>query len=562
MEAFSRAQRAAVALFFTLTVTALCATAAHATVAFDGTFGSGGTAVSAALAEGASTALAPDGKIVVAGTKGYIPLTFGVARFKANGTPDPDFGSGGVIADAMPGPDLPGYYQARVSAVAVQSDKKIVLVGVYQTGSVATQLAIVRLNENGTPDADFGSGGRVLFPIQDGASATGVAIAANGDIVAGGYSYDNSPYYAPNVVAVKVDSNGDPVNSFGGDGVASTDFTNNQMFWTGDVLIDGDGVLVVGNLGYQMSLTRFKANGDIDTGYGAGGTAKASFPENSDGNGAVRLPDGRVVVAGSSGSSMAIARFTAGGGLDPSYGFGGMLTIGFAGSSRAYSVAARPGGKLIVAGTQGDINGSGASTFALVGTNADGTRDESFGAAGKVTSQLPLTSRASARKALFDADGKLLVAGSAGYGGIGMARYTVDDENGAGAGGIELDADFPSSTKAAKLKKLTGDVGAEAKQVDVALRLNLGANGDGVKTSAKRPPRCQWMKSTKAKFTGVKRTRACGKQVWLRATIDRRGHWKLPLKHRLPRGKYTVFMRALNAAGATANQVEKSLRVK
>lgn len=551
------------ALALIAAVLALCgfAATASAKVAFDQSFGTNGTEVSSGLMLVGGASLAPDGKFAVAGSSGNMPMSFSVARYTADGKPDGTFGSSGFVNDAIPGSDLSGYWQARATDVAVQPDNKLVVVGMYQVGSVKSLAAIVRLNANGTPDTDFGADGRVLIELQDSAQADAVQLAPNGDILVGGTSFSNSPYYSPNVIAIRLNSSGDPVG-FGGDGIASTNLTANAMIWTSDVLVDGTGVLVAATRGNQISLTRFKADGELDASYGVGGAASAAFPDMSGSGRATKLADGRVIVAGSSGSGFALARFTAAGQLDPTYAFGGMLTLGFTGASAAADVAVRGNGKVIAVGRQGDLQGNGGPiTIAMAGTTPEGLRDDSFGASGRVTTQLPLVSSSSAGNALLDAQGRLLVVGTAGYSGVGMARYLVDDLPGEGSPGASLDADFPWSIKSSKLKSLDGDLEGTAAKVQVAMRLNLSKSAKGVHAS-KSTRRCQWLKSSKAKFSAVKKKTGCVTKTWLRARVSASGHWKFALKKRLPKGSYTVFVRALNDLGAATAQLERPLKVK
>lgn len=527
---------------------------ASATVSFDPSFGSGGTAFSSSLSQVNGAALDPDGRIVVAGSVTNMPMAFSVARFSANGSPDVSFGSGGLVADAMPGSIPAGFFQGIAADVAVQPDHKVVIVGAFQTGSVGSSLAVVRLNEDGTADTDFGDGGRVLIPAQDSASARAVEIAPNGDIIVGGDSYDNSPYYAPNVIAVRLDDEGQPVETFGTGGVASTDMTANQMIFVSDVLSDGDGVIVVAGVSSQISLTRFKSDGDLDGSYGTGGVAKAAFPENSNSGRAKRLPGGKVIVAGGSGVGFALAQFTSTGQLDPSFGFGGMLTAGFTGESFASDVAVRGNGKVIAAGYSGQLSG-GAVTFAALGATPSGARDDSFGSAGRLTTQLPLTSRSGAKNAFIDPQGRLLVVGWAGYGAIGMVRYTVDDLIPEGSPGptVSLDADFPSSVKSSKFRRLAGVVTGSAARVQVAIRQDL---------SSESKRRCRWLYSAKVKFGKVKQRGSCDRKTWLGTKLDAEGKWKLSFSHRLPIGRYTVFVRALDADGAAAAQLKSRFRVR
>jgi uncharacterized delta-60 repeat protein len=78
------------------------------------------------------------------------------------------------------------------------------------------------------------------------------------------------------------------------------------------------------------------------------------------GNGLVIQPGGSVTVAGitgtsSTGTSFAVARYTPTGALDTSFGSGGKATASFGNQiNNAFDIAAQPGGKLLVAGGTAD----------------------------------------------------------------------------------------------------------------------------------------------------------------------------------------------------------------
>lgn len=540
---FSRAINAAGWLLAAASAALAFASGAGATVKIDTSFGAYGTVYSPALQLIESSALDPDGRIVVAGATTNSAPEISVARFTADGSPDVLFGIGGVVADVVPGADLPGFEQARATDVAVQPDRKIVVVGRYQT-SDQTLAAIVRLNPDGTPDTDFGDGGRVLTAIQDGAAASAVQVASNGDILVGGSS---NALTTTGLFALRLDVNGDPVNSFGGDGAATTS-ASNLMLKAADVLEDGEGIIVAAGrvnptvgLG-QMTLTRFKPDGDLDSSYGTGGIAWTTFPEWTNAARAARTPDGRVVLVGGTGSGFDIARFTASGQLDPTYSSDGLVAADFNGFAVPSDVVLRPNGKVIAVGQ----TGAGTPEIAMYGTTVDGSGDVSFGTAGRVTTQLPLTNHTEGRSGLIDASGRLLVVGTTGYGAIAMVRYLVDDVV------PSLRVRFPAAARASRLKVLSGSVAGGADRVQVAVRRNL--------LRANR--RCQWLSSSKAKFTKIKRLTGCERQVWLGTELSADGHWKLKLKRRLPRGSYTVFIRAVDTAGTQKVALKRSLRLK
>jgi uncharacterized delta-60 repeat protein len=103
--------------------------------------------------------------------------------------------------------------------------------------------------------------------------------------------------------------------------------------------------------------------------------------------------DGKLVVAGSSDAiglagekgcclqDFALARYTAEGELDPSFGDGGKVLTHFTGSSYAEGVVIQPDGKIVAAG-------GGAGYFVLARYSPSGKLDPTFGRGGKVQTTL------------------------------------------------------------------------------------------------------------------------------------------------------------------------------
>jgi len=112
------------------------------------------------------------------------------------------------------------------------------------------------------------------------------------------------------------------------------------------------------------------APGDLDPGFGSGGKAVVSFGGTSEEGGAVALQsDGKIVVAGTSNVSrslqFAVARLTAQGTPDMSFGSGGqsLVSFGFGGSQDfAQAVAVQPDGKIIAAGFDEVAGGNNTSS--------------------------------------------------------------------------------------------------------------------------------------------------------------------------------------------------------
>jgi uncharacterized delta-60 repeat protein len=117
---------------------------------------------------GSANNLKVDGgdRIYVAGDasrKNSSARQFGVARFTANGLLDKTFDSDGKTTVALSSSDS-------VRSVLLQADGKVVLVGVtsFTSTGVGQDLGLARLISDGTPDAGFGTGGKVVKNLYGG----------------------------------------------------------------------------------------------------------------------------------------------------------------------------------------------------------------------------------------------------------------------------------------------------------------------------------------------------------------------------------------------------------
>src|SRR5207245_5340246 len=145
----------------------------------DPSFGGGGRVLTnfAGRDEASALALQSDGKIVVAGFSGAGGRQdFAVARYNPDGSLDPSFGSGGRVLTDFGGDD-------EAAALALQSDGKIVVTGFSFSDAGGSDIALARSNPDGTLDASFGSGGRVLT---DFGLASGLVLQSAGRIVGAG----------------------------------------------------------------------------------------------------------------------------------------------------------------------------------------------------------------------------------------------------------------------------------------------------------------------------------------------------------------------------------------
>ena len=113
---------------------------------FDDGFGNGGMVIGTWGSNGTGLAVQPDGKVVIAGGRD-------LQRFLEDGTPDPDFGQGGVVAFELS--------PISSHALALQKDGKIVVLAEFHV--MDPRHVLLRFKQDGTPDRTFGSEGHSLY---------------------------------------------------------------------------------------------------------------------------------------------------------------------------------------------------------------------------------------------------------------------------------------------------------------------------------------------------------------------------------------------------------------
>jgi len=205
-----------------------------------------------------------------------------------------------------------------------------------------------------------------------------------------------------------------------------------------------DGRIVV--LG-PTGLMRFHGDGALDASFGNGGTAAVDFEGTILGEEAQTMvvqSDDRIVVAGltrlsSTDQRMAVSRFNADGSVDTGFGRGGTVSIDPYASvpgkrslrSTAQRLLIQRDGKIVVAGSASFVDSQGmgsAIAFAVARLNVDGSLDTGFGGDGAST--VRVGGEVDIAYALVQqSDGKLVLAGRAGDNvtvEIGLARLTTD----------------------------------------------------------------------------------------------------------------------------------------
>jgi uncharacterized delta-60 repeat protein len=166
------------------------------------------------------------------------------------------------------------------------------------------------------------------------------------------------------------------------------------------ILLVAPAVLAIGVAPAQA------APGDLDTGFGSGGVVQSQFaantpPYTSD-NDVVADSEGRLYVSGETedaagNGEVFVARYTATGGLDPSFGANGVTVLqlgqgsspdtgGNNGQYGRIRLALDPEGRVLVETDATDVNGN--TEMAVLRLTSSGDPDVTFGSGGVVRQQL------------------------------------------------------------------------------------------------------------------------------------------------------------------------------
>jgi uncharacterized delta-60 repeat protein len=287
----------------------------------DEDFGEGGK-VSTSFSEDADTAYAmliqEDGKIIVAGDAqggtSETGLDFALARYNEDGSLDDDFGEGGKVMTAI----SESSSRDSVYALAFQQvDGKQRIVAVGGEGD----FSVARYDEDGALDVNFGDGGKVSA-INGSTIGAAQAVAIDGEnrVVVAGHDMND-------FALVRLTTDGEPDASFGDEGRVLTRLSEDNWDRAQGLAIEADGKLVAGGWVYEgassagnFALVRYDADGELDPVFGDEGVVITEVvgPMKRDEASAVllqsdeRVPTVRVLLAGwanVSDSDFAVTRF-------------------------------------------------------------------------------------------------------------------------------------------------------------------------------------------------------------------------------------------------------------
>jgi uncharacterized delta-60 repeat protein len=296
-----------------------------------------------------TTVIQSDGKILIGGWFDTYNNTSRnhIARLNTDGTLDTAF-------DTEIGASDPIY------TIAIQSDGKIIIGGVFITYDGEFKNRITRLNIDGTLDAGFNAGGMGINNF-----AYTAAIQSDGKIIIGGefttYNDTNRSYIA------RLNTDGTLDNAFNPGAGANSYIYITALQSDGKIIIGGNFTTYNGTS--RNYIARLNADGTLDTTFNPGMGADSSVR-----NIAIQS-DGKIVIGGEfttyNGTSRNyIARLNADGTLDTTF------NPGTGANGTVNSAAIQSDGRIIIGGSFTTYNGTARSRIARL--NTDGTLDTTF----------------------------------------------------------------------------------------------------------------------------------------------------------------------------------------
>lgn len=331
---------------------------------------------------------------------------------------------------------------------------------------------------SGSVDDRFGTAGAVTTPIAlSNDEAYAILVQADGKLVLAGHTEDESGY---DFALARYRADGDLDAGFGDGGKVVTAVGGGYDEALALVQQPDGKLLAAGYADGGVALVRYDGDGTLDATFGAGGQLISDVGRNA--LAMALLPDGRLLVAGAAfafgtGDDAMIARFEASGELDTTFGDGGRVTTAL---SDTYDVAAalavQPDGKLVVAANATDALEE--SHVVLLRYESDGAVDAGFGDGGRVTVPVP---GASAAGLVLQPDGKLVVAGTGA--GPFLSRHLPDGtlDGTFGVEGIAAPADASGATVSALVLQPDGKLVVAGQSDEATGRrlalLRFGADG-------------------------------------------------------------------------------------
>ncbi|MGQ3320078.1 M10 family metallopeptidase C-terminal domain-containing protein [Pseudomonas brassicacearum subsp. neoaurantiaca] len=310
--------------------------------------------------------LQPDGSVLIAGFSYHSDdlddgKDFSLTHLYADGSLDTTYGNAGrlVIHKQIP--------LDKAYSLQVQADGAVVTA---HEGHDDTPI-VQRWGPDGKADTAFNSNAQASLSSGFGAAPL-VDVNADGSLLVGAIEGNT-------LKVAQLLADGTRDLSFGTDGVLTLQAQGTFAFMQGITVLKDGGVLVQGAPGFDNSLLKYTASGELDSHFGDNGVVALTHFASYNGNVAVQ-DDGKILVASTVAyDDFSVLRLNADGSPDTSFGNQGLVSIDLPGvSAAANEITLQNDGKILLSGS---AFANGGSDYAAVRLNADGSLDTTFGSA-------------------------------------------------------------------------------------------------------------------------------------------------------------------------------------
>ncbi len=331
------------------------------------------------------------------------------------------------------------------------------------------------LLDAGFLDPTFGTGGRVLTDFTGSLDNPALAVVRqpDGKLLALGYASNG---VTADLALARYNADGSLDAGFGAGGRARTDFglpwpwqpflaeppVGFQLQADDRIAVAAVGRAAGGSSGPSLALARFTAAGALDTSFGSGGkVVRAITPQEIVGRGVVFQPDGKILVAShlaGNPQGPTVFRFLADGVPDTGFGTGGSVTTPLGGNAFLDAAALMPqaDGKILHVHV-GSVGGLTPINHILIRHNADGSLDTGFGTGGTMIANVGPDLGSTDLGVTLQPDGRIVVVGALGQDFV-VVRYTVAGAFDASFGmNGRVTTDFFSGTEVARAVTVQAD---------------------------------------------------------------------------------------------------------
>ncbi len=286
-----------------------------------------------------STAVQPDGKIIIGGRTHIIGgfsyyYDFFLLRINANGTVDPTFGTNGLMVMSV---NTSYSIRELFNDIEIDSSGRIIAAGYSDTSDTSNPkpaALAMRFLPDGQIDTTFANNGIYKTEYTEGEAYTSIKRTDDGSLFLLG-TRTITQNVTQHVLLVKLSNDGIPDATFGTAGILTFNFSSGISYASNLFFMPDNKLMLIGGGNGSVGFAKFNGDGTFDTSYSTDGKNLVNVPVanhySPTGNNATLLPNGKFMIFAScmrndnssNNFDYVVARFNADTTLDTTFGTNG-----------------------------------------------------------------------------------------------------------------------------------------------------------------------------------------------------------------------------------------------